>query len=183
MKINRLLDVRKIYKTRTYHFTEVSASHLELDKKVQELVALIGESKLSAAETKNYQNLISRAFVQATLSGDPIKPFTTLNQDRNLSREELLDSLEILLTDNKIDSKVSRRYLRNNLLQKILLCLIGLILIFTGFAMIIMPAPPSFEIFTVFYFNPNDGVTIMDLVSLLIILSGVFLFILNFNKK
>ena len=183
MKIKRLLDVRKIYKTKTYHFLEVSASHLELEKKVQELITLIGDSKLSAAEIKNYQNLISRAFRQASLPEDPIKPFTILNQDRNLSREELLDGLETLLAENKIDSKVSRKYLRNNLFQKIVLCLIGLILILTGFAMIIMPAPPSFEIFTVFYFNPNDGVTVMDLVSLLIILSGVFLFILNFNKK
>ena len=46
-----------------------------------------------------------------------------------------------------------------------------------GFGMIIMPAPPYFEMFTIFYFNQNDGITIMDLISLLIILAGIYLLI------
>jgi hypothetical protein len=61
--------------------------------------------------------------------------------------------------------------------------ILAILLIVVGFAMIIMPAPPSFELFTVFYFTVNDGVTVMDLVSLLIIFGGVLMFVLNFNKK
>lgn len=78
---------------------------------------------------------------------------------------------------------MTRQYLHRNTAQKIVMFILSILLIVVGFAMIIMPAPPSFEIFTVFYFNQNDGVTIMDLVSLLIIFGGVLMFILNFNKK
>lgn len=50
-------------------------------------------------------------------------------------------------------------------------------MIIMGFGMIIIPAPPFFEMFTIFYFNRNDGITIMDLISLLIILAGVYFLI------
>jgi len=46
-----------------------------------------------------------------------------------------------------------------------------------GFAMIIMPAPPYFEMFTIFYFNDNDGVTLMDLISLIIIAIGLYIIV------
>ena len=52
-----------------------------------------------------------------------------------------------------------------------------------GMGMIIMPAPPYFEMFTIFYFNPNDGVTIMDLISLLIVFTGVYLLVSSLLKK
>ena len=60
---------------------------------------------------------------------------------------------------------------------------ISLIIITLGFAMIILPAPPNFEMFTVFYFNQDDGVTIMDLISLIIVFAGVFLLISTVRKK
>jgi hypothetical protein len=62
------------------------------------------------------------------------------------------------------------------------LILISLVLIMLGFAMIIMPAPPYFEMFTIFYFNPQDGVTLMDVISLLIILTGVYLLVKSIYK-
>ncbi len=175
--------MKGILKSDSANFPEIGSGSSELEQKIQELIALIQLTVLNKEQIKHYQNQIIEAFQKTHSSSDLILPFKELSEENNLSREELLDGLEKLLTVNKIDSKVSRAYLRRHTFQKILLCLIAIILIGTGFAMIIMPAPPSFELFTVFYFNPNDGVTIMDLVSLLIILSGVFLFVLNFNKK
>ncbi|OLY91852.1 hypothetical protein SAMN05444008_109103 [Cnuella takakiae] len=56
--------------------------------------------------------------------------------------------------------------------------LIGILLVTIGLSLIIMPAPsPTFEIATLIYFNPNDGVTIMDLISLLVIFVGIYLII------
>jgi hypothetical protein len=46
-----------------------------------------------------------------------------------------------------------------------------------------MPAPPYFEMFTIFYFNQNDGVTLMDLIALLIVFTGVYLFLSSVLKK
>ena len=181
MKIKRLHEVKETLKSDSENSQKTGSAELEL--KIQELIVILNQSVLDNDQIKNYQGRISDAFQKSQSSSDLIQPFKELNEENNLSREELLDSLEKLLVTNKIDSNVSRKYLRQQTFQKLLLCFIAVILIVTGFAMIIMPAPPSFELFTVFYFNSNDGVTIMDLVSLLIILSGVFLFVLNFNKK
>jgi hypothetical protein len=44
--------------------------------------------------------------------------------------------------------------------------------------MIIVPAPsPAFEIATIVHFTPNDGLTIMDLISLLIVFGGIYLLV------
>jgi len=43
-----------------------------------------------------------------------------------------------------------------------------------GFAMIILPTPASFEIYTIYYFNHNDGFTVMDLISLIIVFCGIY---------
>ena len=182
MKIEKLLGFKNVTKPTQHHFYETS-HYIELEQKIQEMISILENTGLTKDEIKTYEGRISEAFQKSLKVSDPVKPFKLLNEENNLSREELLEGLETLLIQTKIDSRVSRRYLRRNAFQKLLLCIIAVLLIATGFAMIIMPAPPSFEIFTVFYFNTNDGVTVMDLVSLLIILSGVFLFVLNFNKK
>jgi hypothetical protein len=68
-------------------------------------------------------------------------------------------------------------------LSRNLVIFIGIIMITLGMAMIIMPAPPYFEMFTIFYFNDNDGVTLMDLIALLIVFTGVYLFLNAVLKK
>ena len=154
-----------------------------LDSKVKELVGLLGRSAVDPQQSRQYQQLISEAFQKSVSMQAKVEPFKELDQENNLSREELLEGLGKLLSENQIDSKISKSYLRQNSLLKVVLFILSILLIVTGFAMIIMPAPPSFEIFTIFYFNANDGVTVMDLVSLLIIFGGVLLFVLTFNRK
>lgn len=179
MKITRLPDVNKKKDTGSSPGNEGSM----LAAKVAELVIEIGKSVVDSKSAKHYQQQIAEAFQKAQFEPKQLEPYTTLDQDNSLSREELLEGLEKLLSETKIDSEISKSYLRKNALQKVIMFILAILLIVVGFAMIIMPAPPSFELFTVFYFNANDGVTIMDLVSLLIIFGGVLLFVLNFNKK
>jgi hypothetical protein len=71
-------------------------------------------------------------------------------------------------------------------LKKLILSGIALLLVIIGAAMIIVPSPSrTFEIATLYYFNPNDGITVMDLISLVIILTGLYIFIHTFftDKK
>lgn len=82
----------------------------------------------------------------------------------------------VLFANHQIGVK-SKRFVLEERLKKGLLIIIGIIMITLGMAMIIMPAPPYFEMFTIFHFNPNDGVTIMDVLSLLIVFIGVYLFV------
>ncbi|MCE6987653.1 hypothetical protein [Dyadobacter sp. CY323] len=154
-----------------------------LANKVQELIEVVGKSAVDNHTSRLYQQQIADAFEKSVSADKKLAPFQQLDQENNLSREELLEGLEKLLAENQIDSTISSSYLRRNTIQKAIIFILSVILIVVGFAMIIMPAPPSFEIFTVYYFNINDGVTVMDLVSLLIIFGGILLFVLNFNKK
>ena len=183
MKITRLLDIRKVQKPVDPESLDNRAGNSPLALKVRELIDVIENSNVDSRDSKLYQQQIAEAFQKAQFNVKQLKPYSTLDQDNNLSREELLEGLEKLLSETKIDSNISKNYLRENAIQKAVMFILSILLIVVGFAMIIMPAPPSFEIFTVFYFNANDGVTIMDLVSLLVIFGGVLLFVLNFNKK
>jgi hypothetical protein len=154
-----------------------------LEEKVSELIQVIQFTDVDSKKSRLYQQQIAEAFKKSGNSSRQFAPFEALPADNSLSREELLDELEKMLLENEINSKQSRTFLKKNAVHRAVLFVLSTLLIITGFAMIIMPAPPSFELFTVFYFNANDGVTIMDLVSLLIIFGGVFLFVLNLGKK
>lgn len=153
-----------------------------VEKKVAELIEAIGQADIDAQHSRQYQKQIADAFQRSATTQKKLAPFRELDQDNNLSREELLEGLEKLLAENQFDSRINEPR-RGGLVQKGVMFILATLLIIVGFAMIIMPAPPSFELFTVYYFNINDGVTIMDLVSLLIIFGGVLLFVINFNKK
>lgn len=61
--------------------------------------------------------------------------------------------------------------------------IISILMITLGFAMIIMPAPPYFEMYTIFYFNESDGFTLMDLISLIIVFCGIFSLVSSMKKK
>lgn len=183
MKITRLLNIRKDSEEQGFRLPQAEVGNALLERKLGELVEIIEQSVIDSQQARLYQQQIAEAFQKSETAEAQIAPFEQLDQDNNLSREELLEGLEKLLSETKIDSKISSSYLKKNAFQKGIMFILAILLIVFGFAMIIMPAPPSFEIFTVFYFNANDGVTIMDLVSLLIIFGGVLLFVLNFNKK
>lgn len=153
-----------------------------VERKVAELIEAIEQSDVDAHHSRDFQKQIADAFQRSAATQKRLAPFKELDQENNLSREELLEGLEKLLSENQFDSRINTPK-RGKIVQKGVMFILAILLIVVGFAMIIMPAPPSFELFTVYYFNINDGVTIMDLVSLLIIFGGVLLFVLNFNKK
>lgn len=183
MKIPRLQDIKRVSGSKPGAASSGETENSLLDSKVRELIDVVEQSSVDSKISKHYQQQIADAFQKAQFSAKQLAPYDALDQDNSLSREELLEGLEKLLSETKIDSNISKNYLRKNAIQKVVMFILAILLIVVGFAMIIMPAPPSFEIFTVFYFTANDGVTIMDLVSLLIIFGGVLLFVLNFNKK
>lgn len=94
-----------------------------------------------------------------------------------LDKMEQLDKLELLLNNNHFDSTDTKKINIKSGISRFAKGVIGLLFVTLGFAMIIMPAPPYFEMFTIFYFNPNDGVTLMDLISLIIVAVGIYIMI------
>ncbi len=65
-------------------------------------------------------------------------------------------------------------------LIRVLVCLLVIIL---GFAMIILPSSQGFEMYTLIYFNEQDGFTLMDLISLIIIFAGIYALVSTFGKR
>lgn len=151
-----------------------------LELKADELVALLQKGVIDAKRAKAIQQKINKAIDEASLP-KTIEAFKEL--DAGQDRLELLNDFEMLLSQHQLDTNVSKQYLNHERIKKTVVAIIGITMITLGMAMIIMPAPPYFEMFTIFHFNPNDGVTLMDLIALLIVFTGVYLFLNALLKK
>lgn len=153
-----------------------------LDHKLEELIALLEHSKIDIKEAQRYKDCFNNAIEKNIRVEDQLSEYARLD-DEDLSRLDMLNELGNLLKTTQLDSRSVREYKKREWLTRSVTFLIGLVLMALGFAMIILPAPPSFEIYTLFYLNANDGVTIMDVISLLIVLTGVFVTITALKKK
>ena len=163
------------------NFQMLDQAHISIDEKLDELLDLLETSKLDSEAVNKIKIKFNMAVTRVEFSSESLKEFERLDES-NISRFELADNLENLLSQYQLDSKVSKKIVWMDKLVKGSLLIIGLILIALGFAMIIMPAPPYFEMFTIFWFSLEDGVTLMDLIALLIVFSGVYLFITSMIK-
>jgi hypothetical protein len=151
-----------------------------IDKKVDELVNILRQNPPDKEQVQNIRRRIDEAVKPHSLP-ETIEAFRELDKEHD--RLELMDDLEALLSHHPLDSESTKKYLYRERMRKLLVICIGIIMITLGMGMIIMPAPPYFEMFTLFYFNKNDGITIMDVISLLIVFTGVYLFITAIIKK
>lgn len=145
-----------------------------IEAKVNELVDLLRKEQPGEEQLKHIKNKLDNALNTDSLP-KTIDAFRELDNP-DLSRLEMMDDLELLLSQHQLDNTITKKFLLREKINKALLIAIGIIMITLGMGMIIMPAPPYFEMYTLFYFNPNDGVTIMDVLSLLIVFTGVYLF-------
>ncbi|WP_069657822.1 hypothetical protein [Arcticibacter eurypsychrophilus] len=157
-------------------FQELDDVQVSVDQKLEELINLLENSELDSDSIKNIHNKFNEAVERKSNFIQEIEEFKKFD-DSSMSRFEIADDLEKLLSKYKLDSNDSKKIIIKDRGANISLIAIALVLIVLGFAMIIMPAPPYFEMFTVFYFSQNDGVTLMDLIALLIVFTGVYLFI------
>jgi hypothetical protein len=153
----------------------------EIDEKVDALILLLDNNKLDSKNVTMAQVRLNNAINKKTYPA-AIDAFKAIGSKNNASRIELLDEFSELLISNKFDSRSVKKYILSELVIKITLVLFGIVMITLGFAMIIMPAPPYFEMFTIYYFSLDDGVTLMDLISLVIVLAGVYVLVRGLHK-
>jgi len=153
-----------------------------INEKMNELIALLAKSEVSEETAKAMRSRFNSALSKSGPKIEQIQAFHKIDTD-NTSREDLLDEFSILLSTNQFDSKITKKANRGERLSKVVLIIISIVMITLGFAMIIMPAPPVFEMYTIFYFTRDDGITVMDLISLLVVLAGVFLLIKSIYRN
>ena len=175
------MDKNKRIRRELAEFQKLDDQKLSVETKLDELITLLQHARLDSESVKNIRHRFNEAAYKAERAAEEnFKAFEVLDEDS--SRERMLDNLEQLLGEYPLDSRTAKKAVRGEKVRKAVLLLIALILIILGFAMIVMPAPPYFEMFTIYYFSPDDGVTLMDLISLLIVFTGVYLFITSIMK-
>ncbi|SKA17039.1 hypothetical protein [Sediminibacterium ginsengisoli] len=89
-----------------------------------------------------------------------------------------INNPEVILPTGKKNSR-SAAYKRFNIFRII----VAILIITLGFSMIILPAPASFELYTLFYFNREDGFTLMDLISLIIVFAGIYALVTAITRR
>ena len=164
-----------------HNFQELDNSVHPVDKKLDELIALLESSEIDSDAVKKLQQKFNKAVERTDITKQELKFYEELDT-KSASRIDLINDLETLLYEHPLDSRITHKVLIRERMAQIVRIIISLIMITLGFAMIIMPAPPYFEMFTIFYFNINDGVTLMDLISLLIVFTGIYLLITSITR-
>ncbi|QQL50890.1 hypothetical protein [Mucilaginibacter ginkgonis] len=178
------MDNKKTIAKEVSDLQQIDERQTSIEQKLDELLILLAESQLDSDSVKTFQDRFNNAVEYTVTNREQIKEFKKIDGISDTSsREELLDQFSVLLVNSRFDSKVSSRFIRQERMSAIVLFLVGTTMVTLGFAMIVMPAPPYFEMFTIYYFNRDDGVTLMDLISLCIIFAGAYLMIRAFYKK
>jgi hypothetical protein len=157
------LTNKKNIKIEVVGFQPKDENIIAINQKIGELTVLLSQSKIDSETARD----LHKRFQQAI-------------KDNSLNDGD--DEFSIMLSSPQ-NKKRLKQYLQSESISKFVLIALSIIMIVLGLGMIIMPAPPFFEMFTIFYFNHNDGITIMDLISLIIILAGVYFLIKGIYKN
>lgn len=151
-----------------------------IDKKFDELIELLNNSNIDSDQAQRYTKKLDYILSEKKLK-KKFEPFDELVSDESLSREKMLNEFEFLLASSDLDSNDAYRVVRTDRIKAITLIVLGLLLIVLGLGMIIIPAPPYFEMFTIFYFTKDDGITLMDVIASIVAVSGFFITINGFK--
>ncbi len=167
-----------------HHFEKLSAKDDELIQKLDEFMSLLENSNIDSENIKGIKNKINTALDEKLSNTEVIKKIQEVSLS-DMGKLNQLDQLENLLNTNYLDSKQLKNHKIKERVSNLVKIIIGFLFITLGFAMIVIPAPPYFEMFTIFYFSMDDGFTLMDLISLIVIAIGTFIVIrsmLNIKK-
>lgn len=93
------------------------------------------------------------------------------------NRKHQIDDFIIFFEVNNFDSENVNSFIRRYRLMLIFKKILGILLIIFALVLIVIPLPNSLEVGTLFYFNPNDGITVSDIFALIILLLGIVLII------
>lgn len=148
----------------------------EIKEKFDELIVLLEKSNLDSDLAQLYLQRLENYFKRQSLKSK-FEKFEDVVKDDRKSKERMLNEFEFLLASSDINSEDAYRYLRKERHKVILLSILGILFIVLGLGMIIMPAPKYFEMFTIYYFTRDDGITLMDIIASIITVTGLFILI------
>jgi hypothetical protein len=143
---------------------QVDEKIVEIDEKLEELIVLLSQTPINGEVARYFKQQFDHAIKKA-------------NKDHAHPHHEQHEEAEVLQGDSAPNNNRLKRYLQARHISNIIFIVIDIIMIVIGVGMIILPATPLFTMFTIHYFSRNDGITLVDLISLLIILAGIYFLI------
>lgn len=149
-----------------------------LDEKLNELIELLEKSELDSDKAQEYLYRIENSIKNQSLK-NKFGKFKDVANDEDISRDKMINEFEFLLSSSDLNSEDAFRYLKKEKHKILILSILGVLFIILGLGMIILPAPQNFEMFTIFYFTRDDGITLMDVIASIITVSGIFILVNN----
>lgn len=162
-------------------FQELGDKHISLEEKLDELIVLLNNSDLDTENIKKIQATFNDAIEKKLNNKELVEEIKEVSM-LNIDNIEKLSQLEVLLNNNYIDSRQAKKIKYKESIAKVIQATVGFLMVTLGFAMVVLPAPPYFEMFTIFHFTHDDGFTLMDLISLIIIGTGIYVVIKSYTK-
>jgi hypothetical protein len=161
-----LFKRKKIHKLdKTFDtFRKVAESTSDKEKQLDQFIVLL--------ENENFSSQDAVEFINRPID-EKLRPFRQLDLNKT-DRNSTLDRFILLLERENITSEEVYLYQRRLLLFKLVGICLGLVLAAIGALAILLPLPKSLEIMTIFYFNPDDGITISDLIGAFIMVVGIY---------
>ncbi len=113
---------------------------------------------------------------------EKLKPFKEIEVDgRGL--DEVLDDFILALNNSDLDSAKAEKYLRRYSFAPLFSLIAGVLLIGFAAVIILVPLPKYLEVKTLFYFNPNDGITVSDLVGGVVLFAGIIISVTGMSSR
>ncbi|MEO7531626.1 MAG: hypothetical protein ABIS69_09445 [Sediminibacterium sp.] len=148
----------------------------DIERKMDEILLSLSESAISGEEIHALKQYFNDALQQNPAYGSYLATHLTA-----ILKERRTEEIDIVFASARSKNKGFKNGFKK--FPNPIRIIISLLIITLGLAMIVMPAPPYFEMYTIFYFNESDGFTLMDLISLLIIFCGIFTLIMTMSKR
>ncbi|MEJ2880829.1 hypothetical protein [Pedobacter sp. GR22-6] len=165
------------------YFERLDSSDKELIQKLDEVMVLLELSKIDTENIRGIKLKLNEALDKKLSRKDLITEIKEVSLSSDMDKMAQLDELEMLLNTHHLDSKQAKGFTLRATLIRGVKVMLGLMFVVLGFSMIILPAPPYFEMYVIFNFTPDDGVTLMDVISLIIILAGIYIILTSIKPK
>lgn len=143
---------------------------------MDELIAALYEEEISAEELHTLQ----QRFAEAIKNLPGYHDMEIMDQAASSHNS---DESPLLLCRQNGKLYLRKKEAERRSLSGTFRIIVSLLIIMLGFAMIVLPTPPSFEMYTLFLFNDHDGFTLMDLISLMIVFAGIYALITSVYRQ
>jgi hypothetical protein len=154
------------------NFREVAEGTPDKEKQLDQFIVLLEKEQFSSEDALEFKN---------RPIDEKLRPYREMDQQKN-DRNSTLDSFILLLERENITSEEVYLYQRRLRMFKLAGICLGFFLAALGALAILLPLPKSLEIMTIFYFNPDDGITVSDLLGAFVMVTGIYV-VVNLSLK